>query len=274
MSYNVDELFRFEETEGGYAVAEYLKKDNPTVTELEIPGEYNGLPVVSILDHAANGAKYIKRVRIPGNVCKIMDFAFYKCSSLEEVELSEGLETIEECAFAETGLKSVKLPKSLITLCGAAFHRCKDLERVEFNSAPIIGRNAFSRCPKLPPETVVMGLVCSFDITTPVNNYILWSITDSHFGECPECFRPDIFELLAKRNIFQKCNLEDLFKRMIDEKPELFPVAEQYGLLNDAELVDTLLGYAIEKQTVEITAYLLELKNRNFGFAGGDHFEL
>ena len=121
MSYSVDELFKFEETEGGYTLAKYLKICDPSVTELDIPAEYNGLPVVRILDGAVSCAEYIKRVSIPGSVRDIMEDAFYKCSSLEAVELSEGLETIGCSAFAKTRLKSIKFPKSLITLCGSAF---------------------------------------------------------------------------------------------------------------------------------------------------------
>lgn len=234
MSYNVDELFSFRRDDDGYAVLDYLKKDDPTVTELEIPAEYNGLPVVSI------------------------------CSSAFE--------------FSQH-LKSVKLPKSLRTIHICAFWLCPELERVEFQSSPIIEKSIFSGCPKIPPEMIVMERVGSTDITRPILiaepiPEIPWynPNPDVH----PDCFRPDVFELLLKNDCFRNCNLLDLLKQMIREnKPGLFPVAEQYGMfgnLENAELLDELIGYSAKKQTTEITAYLLYLKNRKFGFGEGDKF--
>ncbi len=272
MSYSVDELFRFEKTEGGYAVVKYLKKGDPNITELELPEEYNGVPVTAILGFSHSN--YLKRVVIPSSVRSIGSEAFWRCKSLETAELSEGLEAIGAGAFEETNLKSIALPKTLKMICSEAFLLCTELERVEFNGAPAINPNVFGGCPKLPPETVVMGLVCSTDITSPFSEADIWAITEYSPG-VPDYIRPDVFELLAKNNCFRNCDLRDLFEIIIIEnKPELFPVADQYGLLEDPALLDSLISLTIEKQMTEITAYLLDLKNRKLGFNGGDKFEL
>ena len=276
MSYSVDELFSFEKNTytrfGGYTLHEYLKKDDPTVTEIEIPAEYNGKRVTLIFGFSRS--KYIKRGIFPPSVRLIEEHSFNKCASLENAELSEGLVEIGSHAFSETNLKSVVLPKSLKRIGLSAFWYCKELERVEFNSKPSIGLNAFGSCPKLPPETVAMGLVRSTDLTRP---FLKWDFcnTDDLLPDVEDCIRPDVFELLAKNGCFRKCDLEFLFEiMMIENKAELFPVAAQYGMLENPELLDFLLSYAIKYQRIEITAYLLDLKNRKFGFDGGGNFEL
>lgn len=274
MSYNVDELFRFRRDDDGYAVLDYLKKDDPTVTELEIPAEYNGAPVVKILSTGIGYARFLKRVKIPGSVRGIMGSAFHSCPELCEVELSEGLEMIGSSAFQQTKLKAVTLPKSLKGLYWGAFRLCRKLERVDFGGSPWFGASVFSGCPKLPPETIVMSLVRSTDITRAIPNKDISEITANIPGVPCDCFRRDVFELLVKNRSFRDCNLKRVFEGMINNnKAELFPVAEEYGMTPGAKILDKLISCAAERQITECTAYLLELKNRKFGFGGGDRLE-
>lgn len=277
---SVDELFKFikntDKKFGGYGVAEYLKKSDPTVTDIEIPAEYNGLPVTSILSVGFSSAKNIRRVSIPGSVRFITGSAFYNCGSLEALELSEGIETIGSTAFELSGLKSVKLPKSLKKLGSYAFQFCRNLERVEFGVEPSeFGTRVFHGCDKLPPETLVMGLVRSTDITSPVCKADFREMTDKFFGADCDYFRSDIFELLAKNRCFRNCNTRFLFEKMINEDmAELFPLAEKYGMLSNRKLVDMLISCCIKRGKTELTAYLLELKKRKFGFDKYENYDL
>lgn len=230
MSYSIDDLFEFREVKGDYFLVKYLKRDDPTVTELEIPEEYNGLPVTRIDPQAFESAEY---------------------------------------------LKSVKLPKSLKELCFGVFRFCRELERVEFGGLPWFAFGVFSGCPKLPPETIVMGLVRFADITKPIPAGDLQFITETIPNMPCDCFRRDVFEILAKNNCFRKCDLTFLLKRIIEaNKSELFPLAEEYGMLANAELADALVEYSAEHGKTEITAYLLDLKNRKFGFKKGGDLDL
>lgn len=62
---------------------------------------------------------------------------------------------------------------------------------------------------------------------------------------------------------------------MTDEsKTELFPLAEKHGMLRREPLVDGLIEYSAEQKKPEITAYLLELKRRKFGFKKGGDLDL
>lgn len=222
MNYNVDELFHFLKYGDGYGLASYLKTHDPSITELEVPTEYNGKPVVRIGLHAFSYAEH---------------------------------------------LKSVKFPKSVKEINEKLFWRCPNLERVELAGKPKIALNAFSGCPKLPPETVAMGLVRSTDITRPIFKRDIPDIMspNSH-GSC-DCLRRDVFELLVKNDCFRECNLKRVFYGLIgNNKTELLPIAEQNGMLEDAELVGALINFASGHEKPECAAYLLDLKNRKFGF--------
>lgn len=275
---NYSEFFKFDKctdkTLGGYRLGEYLKKDDPSVTELDIPSEYNGEPVTMILSYCFSSARSITRVVIPPSVRVIASAAFYNCASLEAVELAEGLTAMGSNVFEMSGLKSVKLPKSLKKIGSGAFQFCKGLESVEFKSEPSeFGAKVFHGCNKLPPETLVMGLVRSINITSPVSKAdFRETMNDFRRADC-DYFRPDVFELLAKNKCFRNNNVKFLFEKMINEDmAELFPIAEKYGMLSNEKLVDILIDCGIERENAEITAYLLDLKNRKFGFDGGrDH---
>lgn len=247
MPFSADGLYRFEintnKSIGGYALAEYLKNDNPTVTELELPAEFNGKPVTMIC--GCFYGTFLKRVVIPPSV-----------------------RYIARSAFGGSALESVKLPNSPIKLAGFAFSSCKNLERVEFgNPLPELGPRVFHGCEKLPPEILAMSMtrslgelrrICRIDYRSTLGNY--------EITQC-DSFRADVFDILAKNKCYKKLNVKFLFEKMINEnRHDLLLIAEKYGMLDSTALLDLLINYAIEKQRTEFTAYFLELKNRNFGF--------
>lgn len=260
MPFSDDGLYRFEidshKQHEGYVLADYLKRDDPTITELELPAEFNGKPVVMICFGNFTNTKYLKRVVIPPSV-----------------------RYIAGSAFADSALESVKLPDSLIKLAGYVFAGCRNLRSVEFGNPPPekieLGPRVFHGCEKLPPEILAMSMtrslgelrrVCRTDYRSTLGNY--------EITQC-DSFRADVFEILAKNKCFKKLNVKFLFEKMINEnRHDLLHIAEKYGMLDSAALLDLLIKYATEKQKTEFTAYLLDLKNRKFGFDGGDKFEL
>lgn len=231
MSYNFEELFEcftIDNREAG--IGSFLKSGDQSVTRVEIPAKYNGLPVKSIASFAFLDCKFLREVLIPDSVEWIDAWAFQNCSEL----------------------RCVRLP-----------------DHVRFELL------VFQGCPKLPPETVVMGLVRSTDITRPLSDKDISEITANTLNVPCDCFRRDVFEILAKNNCLRKCDLSFLIKRIIEaDKSELFPLAEEYGMLESELLVDRLIEYSAELQKTEITAYLLDLKNRKFGFKKGGEFDL
>lgn len=231
LSCNFEELFEcfiINNREAG--IGSFLKSGDSSVTRVEIPAKYNGLPVKSVASFAFLDCKFLREVFIPDSVEWIDAWAFQNCSEL----------------------RCVRLPN-----------------HVRFELL------VFQGCPKLPPETIVMGVVRSTDITRPLSNNDISEITANTLNVPCDCFRRDVFEILAKNNCFGKCDLTFLLKRIIEaNKSELFPLAEEYGMLGSEPLVECLIEYSAELQRTEITAYLLDFKNRKFGFEGGSNIEL
>lgn len=303
MSYDVDELFSFRETEGGYALDKYLKKDDPTITELEIPAKFNGLPVVIIEssafkdaegiervvipdtvtkvgDYAFSFAVRLKSVNIPDGVSEIGDYAFESCLSLNDINIPEGIMRIGAFAFSASRIKSVTLPKSLEVLDDDAFSCCFELKSVTFNSVPRFGQGVFAGCAKLPADITLMGLVNSFDIKQPfdaeafdVAFEINWSVENQYAHNI--YIRPDVFKLAIKNDCFRSVDISVLLKFLVEAGYMTHLIyAEKHGMLDDAALLDMLTEYSVKQGKTEITAYLLDLKNRKFDFASGGDLDL
>lgn len=220
LSYDVDELFSFRETEGGYAVAKYLKKFDPSVTEVEIPAEFNGKSVV-----------------------EIRHGAFTNSCHLQKVAVSEGVRMIGADAFLGcTGLRSIRLPVSLEAIGSGAFYGCENLCEVEFESYPKFGEAVFGCDPELPAKLTLMGAVRSRDITDPLDDTSLRKEIKRAI-DLPEYVpwfcRSDVFSLAAENDCFRKVR---------------------------EELLDKLIECSLKRSKPELTAYLLDLKNRKFGF--------
>lgn len=299
----MDELFRFEETEGGYNIVEYLKKDDPSITELEIPAEYNGKPVVNIEssafkdaedvesvaipdtvtkigDHAFSFAVRLKTVSIPDGVSEIGDYAFESCLSLNDINIPEGIMRIGAFAFIASRIKSVTLPKSLEVLDDDAFSCCFELKSVTFNSVPRFGKGVFYGCANLPADITLMGLVNSFDIKQPFDAEAFdvafernWSVENQYAHNI--YIRPDVFKLAIKNDCFRSVDISVLLKFLVEAGYMTHLIyAEKHGMLDDDALLSALTEYSAEQGKTEFTAYLLDLKNRKFGFSGGNDFEL
>lgn len=280
MSYSVDELYSFKEINGEGTLMEYLRKDDPTITELEIPVEYHGFPVTRLWD-CFEQAEYLERVVIPSSIRVVDATTFFGCKSLEIAELSEGLEEIGVLAFRGTNLKSIVLPKSLKKLGAMAFAYCHSLESITFNSAPTLGAKVFADCHKLPADITLMGLVNSRDISKP---FIENAFMDA-FGKTPaspggneylQYTRPDVFELALKNNCFRSVDVFVMLKYLFCEgHEERLRFVAEHGLPDNRELADKCIERSAQEGLTELTAYLLELKNKKFGFNnGGDRFEL
>lgn len=276
LSYDVEELFGFRKIDGGYAVR-YLNENDPEITEVEIPAEYDGAPVTRIAAYGFFNSANIKRVVIPPSVRVIDAAAFAKCYNLETAELPEGLEEIRSIAFEDTNLKSVVLPKSLTRIFSEAFKFCEKLESVTFNSRPSLGEKVFFCSFELPADITLMGLVNSLDLSKPLDADAFNNAFDDKASktgwryERLKYTRPDVFELAAKNDCFRSVDVSVVLKALIkkDDAKSLH-IAEEYDVFKTRDIVDECVKYSAELGKTEITAYLLELKSRKFGFKGGD----
>ncbi len=89
------------------------------------------------------------RGALPASVKSIGAYAFYR-SSVEHVELNEGITKIGEYAFSESSIKAPVLPSTLTSIECEAFSYCKELTRIVIHKGVVrIGKRAFYDCPAL-----------------------------------------------------------------------------------------------------------------------------
>ena len=165
-----------------------------TDTDIVIPSEYNGKPVTSIAGFAFTYNTDLTSITIPSTITKIGPSAFYDCSYLERVYISdiaawcniefsdrvldlgystarlylnnelvtdlvlpEGITTISAHAFDSCNtLTSIVIPDSVTSIGNSAFSYCSSLTSVVIpDSVTSIGDDAFSNCSNL--TSVVIG---------------------------------------------------------------------------------------------------------------------
>ncbi|MBD5383542.1 MAG: leucine-rich repeat domain-containing protein [Ruminococcaceae bacterium] len=301
---NYDNMFEFEKTDGGYSLKNYLLRDNDSVTEIEIPSEYLGKPVVKIGERAffllgihsrlrsvhipdsvteicsqAFAMTDLEQVNIPRRVTAIGNSAFVSCH-IGTVDFPEGLRTIDAYAFQNCQkLRSVIMPDSLENVGKEAFMDCFGLRSVVFqNPRTRLGEQVFHRCELLPAETMLMSLAGSADISSPIKADLfgdIWESPNLSRFVLKDMLRADVFPLLIEKNAFRSLGRKELsvvFKQIIeDDFTEYLSLALVAGLLADSDLADELIDFSMELNKVEITAWLLDYKNKNIGFSGNNY---
>ncbi len=297
---NCEHLFDFRETEGGCELSYYFYRSDPNITELELPAEHNGRPLVSIADIVFSNAAYIKRITIPESVRTIGSGTFAKCRSLTEIALSPLIEKIPDSAFRDcTSLEEITLP-NVRRIEREAFSRCENLRRVtapklemiadghDMNdgafavrdaletlecdiNAVYVGKFAFSASQKIPAKLAMLSLIPGRDITKPFPAPEL----DKYF-DFVTAFRLDVLELAIKYNSFRKFTDEQLFSPLpyYPNAAAIFSMLESGGRSPDLQTTDEMLDVCAERNKTEMTACLLDYKRRKFGFDGGKKFTL
>ena len=103
-------------------------------TVIEIPESYKNYKVTVIGASVFNGSK-ITEVTIPSSIKQIEDYAFSSCHSLTKVNLSEGLEILNNSVFFNCSeLREIKLPSTLKEIGPSAF-RVRHLTMLSFPTA-------------------------------------------------------------------------------------------------------------------------------------------
>lgn len=120
--------------------------------------------ITSIGRYAFYGCSSLTSITISETVTSIGGYAFYNCTSLPTITIPESVNSIRDSAFSLcTSLQTVDFGtnSSLQTIEGYAFSSCENLQSVDFgtnSSLQIIKDSAFNGCYKLTtitiPETV------------------------------------------------------------------------------------------------------------------------
>ena len=268
--------------------------------------------VTGIEESAFSGCSSLREIAWANGLKYIEYSAFEWCTALERLEFPEGLQTINMEAFREcASLKEVVLPHSLDLLESYAFNNCGELEKITFLKKDImLGDFAFKGCAKLPAETLMYPLTNTCNIEKPFVWYSFGFAFEWEF-DWDTALREDVFALAMEHNSFENVDKYELFARLFHNNlmERYFPYMKKHGwiyreeqikplattlrdyfggkvisTLGDADwfadkelfsrLYDRLLDALVEAGNTELTAWLLEYKNRRFGFDVEDNYEL
>lgn len=238
---DINDKLYFVRTDKGYT----LRLANLT-DSADIPSTYRGIPVTEIGSNA---------------------FLLSDCLSV--VNIPEGIEKIGVDAFAFCDLRSVILPYSLKIIEAGAFSSCSKLEQVVFLGDKVVFEcDVFRKCPKLAAENVMQGLALSCDITKPfIDNETCSGKKKMSSFDWDSALRDDVFELALKNDSFALFDKGKVLKEITERNlSQLLPLTENAGWNIAEECIGELLNISLKNGFVEITAWLLDYKNRKFGF--------
>ena len=209
-------------------------------THIEIPEQYNGLPVMRIAEYGFTGLNNMLSIDIPNSVVDIGLRAFMLCPNLTSIVIPNSVTIIESSAFYGSGLTSItisnsvtniesftfsecislsliNIPDSVLNIGIAAFRGCTSLTSVYIpNSVTNIGNNAFSGCSNLTIYAEVESQPPGWNPNwNPDDRPVIWGyvsikeevpemITTELIGNYPNPFNPETniqFSLSSESNL-------------------------------------------------------------------------
>ncbi len=165
-------------------------KDIPKSGEFIIPDN-----ITEICHDAFRECFSLVKVKIPYGIKKIEDFTFWRCTSLEKIEIPNSVTEIGACAFYYCkSLKEIVIPGNVKKINDGAFLCCISLEKIIIQKGVLgIGTRAFSECKKIK-EILIPNSVTE--------------IGDQAFGYCISLTKIIIPDSVIKIGVgaFEDCN--------------------------------------------------------------------
>ncbi len=162
--------FTYVITDGGAIIT---KVDNNSRGEIVVPDSLGGYPVNRIGNEAFRGCEYIYHITIPDSVTSIGILAFYECTRLKKITVTEGnpaYKSVDGVLFTIDGETIVcyptgrtdaeySVPADVRTIGSHSFAWCSSLKDITIpDSVKSIGSSAFYYCIGLSEITVPEGV--------------------------------------------------------------------------------------------------------------------
>lgn len=190
--------YTMDEQLGGYIVSPGFKGITNGKTDLIIPEQFKGIPVVGIADETFKGNTNVISITIPNTVKQIGSYAFSECENLKTVIIGQNVTTIGDAAFSScssiteivlpegissigawmfdncTNLRNIQLPSNLTDIGQGAFRFCVNLTNIDIPiSVKNIDQEAFSYCKNLTTVTIPEGIThISADVFRDCENLV------------------------------------------------------------------------------------------------------
>lgn len=211
-----------------------------TATKLEIPGEIEGLRVVSIGngtfrdckrlttvkisnsvtsigDYAFSGCSYLKNIDIPNSVNKLGEYAFDFCSRLTTVTIGDGVDAIGDSAFSHCAcLENVKMGNGVKSIGGRAFVDCFNLTVMTLpKGVERLGHSFIANCKNLSilniPNSIKVingGIVSAFNGSSVTDIYYAGTKTQWEAVEMDQSTKSDLENVTIHYNSTYTGNIE------------------------------------------------------------------
>lgn len=242
----------------------------------------------------------IRSITLPRSLTVINRCAFDCCRHLQSVEIPDGVTRIEDYAFNECGIRSIVIPNSVTSIGNHAFSWCKNLRSATIpESVTSIGDYAFSDCGlqsiTIPDSITFIGYGAFSNIKImfrskgfQVSLFLKeWGQNGdervlARFYNAPtyynferirlKCYKypmallsffghnKDEYRKYIKRNLIKIMNF------IINENNyELMNMILAAGFVTKSN-INKLIKRSVKIKQTEITALLMEYKNKHFGF--------
>lgn len=252
---------------------------------------------------AFDGCSSLKSIDLPDGVTAILDDAFVDCVSLEEIVLPKCFQNLDTSFSGCTSLRSVVFQSEGVYVSLYAFDDCPALPPETVMRALVPGDDitapfvyyydkGFGWWTALRQD--VFELAMKYDSFSQTNKSMLFYMIFSE--ELFAAYYPIMHDsgwLYREENMtgFEKL-LSDIFKGESKDAPKLWEnmniwvtdeklidgiiaSAARRGEMNgERTFFDMLLERSVSLGKTEATAWLLEYKNREFGFDGEEKYEL
>ena len=156
---------------------------------------------------------------------------FSGCSSLESIELPEGITTFHDYLFAGcSALKSITIPEGVTYVGVRAFRDCKALKEIVFpNSVTTIGKGLFVGCTSLETVNLGAGVV---ELSGSDNNMEIFTTgnTSLKYVYMPAKFGSVLANTSRSYNsMFSNKNITFFFTGTVDDYNALAEMAGKYS---------------------------------------------
>ena len=141
----------------GYSVGVGDKKNE---SALEVPREYDGIPVIAIDDYGFKGDTKLVSITLPDSITTIGYEAFAGCISLKTFEMPNSVTVVYHRAFFSCeNLTKITLSNQLKKLNSKTFCNCFRLEEIEFfDGFEKLENDVFHHCNRLSKAIIPESL--------------------------------------------------------------------------------------------------------------------
>jgi Leucine Rich Repeat (LRR) protein len=114
-----------------------------------LPSSVTNIPAYDFGSSPFLDSPFLTSVTIPGGVKQIDNFTFDGIGALTNVTLFEGLASIGDCAFQDTGISRLILPNTVTNLGNGVFQMCSNLTSVTIPASLLDLNSLFGGAPNL-----------------------------------------------------------------------------------------------------------------------------